>query len=214
MNKRRRKRNPRGQGERLRGELIDAATALLSELGNADRLSIRAVARRAGVTPPSIYRHFEDRQSLVLAVLEERFGEFNRFLAEAEAAASDPCDALRRRCHAYIEFAREHPGHYRVLFSTKVPIPSAGTDWGSAPSGERPRAGAVSFFALVEAIQRCLDAGAESDRDSSFLAVELWTVLHGVVDLHITYPDLPWPPAEEITDAVRTQAGLGKPGPP
>ncbi len=213
MNKRpRRKRNPRGQGERLRGELIEAATALLAELGDADRLSIRAVARRAGVTPPSIYRHFEDKQSLVLAVLEERFGEFNRFLAEAEAAGSDPCDALSRRCHAYLEFAREHPGHYRVLFGTKVPIPSvriAGR--GSARSGESPRAGAVSFFALVEAIQRCLDAGAESDRDSSFLAVELWTVLHGVVDLHITYPDLPWPPAEEITDAVRTQAGLGRP---
>ena len=63
----------------------------------------------------------------------------------------------------------------------------------------------------MDAIQRCLDAGADSDRDSSFLAVELWTLLHGVVDLRLTYPDLPWPAAEEITDAVRTQAGLGKP---
>ncbi|TMK29771.1 MAG: TetR/AcrR family transcriptional regulator [Actinobacteria bacterium] len=207
-----RKRNPRGQGERLRRELIDAATALLAELGDAERLSIRAVARRAGVTPPSIYRHFEDKQSLVSAVLEERFGEFNRFLAEAEGAASDPYDALSRRCHAYLEFAREHPGHYRVLFGTKAPMPS-GRHPGrrAAPSDERPRAGAVSFFALVDAIQRCLDAGAGSDRDSSFLAVELWTLLHGVVDLRLTYPDLPWPAAEEITDAVRTQAGLGKP---
>jgi AcrR family transcriptional regulator len=214
MNKRpRRRRNPRGQGERLRGELIDAATALLAELGDADRLSIRAVARRAGVTPPSIYRHFEDKQSLVMAVLEDRFEEFNRFLAEAEAAASDPCDALSRRCHAYLEFAREYPGHYRVLFSTKVPTPSLRNAGRGSASGERPRAGAVSFFALVEAIQRCLNAGAESDRDSSFLAVELWTVLHGVVDLHITYPDLPWPPAEEITDAVRAQAGLAKADP-
>jgi AcrR family transcriptional regulator len=215
MNKRpRRRRNPRGQGDRLRGELIEAATALLAELGDADKLSIRAVARRAGVTPPSIYRHFADKQSLVLAVLEERFSEFDRFLSEAEAAASDPCDALTRRCHAYVEFAREHPGHYRVLFSTKVPIPSVrNAGRGSASPGEHPRAGAVSFFALVEAIQRCLDAGAESDRDSSFLAVELWTVLHGVVDLRITYPDLPWPPPEEITDAVRTQAGLRMPDP-
>jgi AcrR family transcriptional regulator len=208
-----RRRNPRGQGQRLRGELIDAATALLAELGDADRLSIRAVARRAGVTPPSIYRHFEDKQSLVLAALEEGFGEFNRFLAEAEATASNPCEALSRRCHAYVEFARQHPGHYRVLFSTKVPVPSGrGAGAGSGSPGE-PRAGAVSFFALVKAIQRCLDAGAKSDRDSSFLAVELWTVLHGVVDLRLTYPDLPWPSAEDITDAVRTQAGLGTPDP-
>jgi AcrR family transcriptional regulator len=185
--------------------LIEAASDLLADVGDADRLSIRGVARRAGVTPPSIYRHFKDKRSLLSAVLEERFAEFDRSLAEAESGGSDPWEALTRRCHAYLRFAREHPGHYRVLFSTKIPMGS-GAGERRAGSGT----GASSFFALVEAIQRCLDAGAVSDRNSSFLAVELWSLLHGIVDLRFTYPDLPWPPAEEITDAMRRQAGLAR----
>ncbi len=109
--------NERGQGARLREELIEAASDLLAERGDPDRLSIRAVAAAAGVTPASIYLHFVDRKSLLRAVVAERFRAFGRRLSDAEASGRDPFDALRRRCRAYFGFAKEHPGHYRVLFS-------------------------------------------------------------------------------------------------
>jgi AcrR family transcriptional regulator len=199
----RRTRHPRGQGGRLRGELIDAASRLLAELGDADRLSLRAVATAAGVTAPSIYRHFADKRSLLQAVVDERFREFDGVLAQAEAGIADPFDALRRRCRAYLRFAREHPGHYRVLFSVTALGPK-----GVGTYAKGPHPGAASFFALVDAIQRCLDAGARPDRDSFFLAVQLWAALHGQVDLRISRPEMPWPPSEALVDATLADLGL------
>ena len=55
-----RRRNPRGQGDRLREEIISAASELIAESGDADRLSLRSVAKRIGIAAPSIYRHFPD----------------------------------------------------------------------------------------------------------------------------------------------------------
>ena len=67
-----RPRARRGEGHRLRHDLVAAASSLLAEMGDANQLSMRTVAAAAGVTPPSIDRHFSDKLSLLLAVLEER----------------------------------------------------------------------------------------------------------------------------------------------
>ncbi len=201
-----RRRHRRGEGARLRGELIDAASRLLAELGDAERLSIRAVARAAGVTAPSTYRHFPDKRSLVRAVVEERFRDFDRVLDQAQAGSSDPFDALKRRSRAYLRFAREHPGHYRVLFSaTSLGPRDVGT------YGKGPHPGAASFFALVDGVQRCLDAGGRSDREAFFLAVQLWIALHGMVDLRISKPEMPWPPMEALLEATLSDLGLTHP---
>lgn len=200
-----RKRNPRGEGGQLRRELLQAASALLAERGDADQVSVRAVATAAGVTPPSIYRHFSDRSSLLRAVIEERFREFDRLLDVAEKGSADPFAGLRRRCRAYMSFAEQSPGHYRVLFNTAALGPgSVGT------RGQRDHPGAASFLALVDAIQRCLDAGAPAaaDRTASFLAIQLWASLHGFVDLRITKPEIPWPAADTLLDATLTDLGL------
>jgi AcrR family transcriptional regulator len=110
-----RRRHPRGRGARRRGELVDAATRLLADLGDAERLSLRAVAAATGISAPSIYRHFPDKPALLRAVVEERFQEFDRLLDRAEGAGADPFDALRRRCRAYVRYAKDNPGHYRIL---------------------------------------------------------------------------------------------------
>ena len=61
--------NPRGQGERLRTALLDAARDLLLELGDQSKLSVRAVTARAGVTPNALYLHFADKEALLRAVM-------------------------------------------------------------------------------------------------------------------------------------------------
>ena len=201
-----RPRARRGEGHRLRSELVAAASDLLGRLGDPNQLSMRAVAAAAGVTPPSIYRHFEDKQALLVAVLEERWAELHALLGRAAATADDPFEALRRWCLAYLRFAEERPGHYRVLFSAAAPA-GVGDDPEHHP-------GAPTFFALVEAVQRCLDAGAPADaaRDSWFLALQIWLSGHGLVDLRIgqRFP-FPWPPAEAVLDAVLADLGLVRP---
>ena len=204
----RRKRAPRGEGHRLRSELIAAASDLLAELGDPNQLSMRAVAAAVGVTPPSIYRHFADKRALLAAVLAERWAEVHRLLLGAASESNDPFESLRRFCLAYLRFAEERPGHYRMLFSAAAP---AGiTD----DSDQHP--GAATFFALAGIVQRCLDEGAPAQpgRDSWFLALQVWLSGHGLVDLRIGHRfPFPWPPPEVLLDAMLADLGLSRAGP-
>src|SRR5947209_7398436 len=117
----RRRRAPKGEGHRLRGEIIAAASDLLADLGDPNQLSMRAVAAASGVTTPSIYRNFADKQALLVAVLETRWAELVRVIVEAASEVDDPFESLRRMGHAYVRFAEDHPGHYQVLFRTAAP---------------------------------------------------------------------------------------------
>lgn len=202
----RRPRARRGEGHRLREELVGAASRLLGELGDPNQLSMRAVADTAGVTPPSIYRHFADKQALLVAVLHERWAEL--YAALAEAVVDDPFESLRRVCRAYVDFAEEHPGHYRVLFSAAAPA--------GVTSDRVQHPGGPSFSLLVDAVQRCLDGGASAPagRDSWFLAAQIWISGHGLVDLRIgqRFP-FPWPPAGILLAALLDDLGLSRPAP-
>ena len=82
-----RQRNPRGQGERLRDDIIEAASRLLADPASPP-LTLRAVAREAGVAATSVYLHFDDIASLVLAVSARRFGELVR-LQDAAVGAEE-----------------------------------------------------------------------------------------------------------------------------
>lgn len=197
-----RHRNPRGQGDRLRADLIEATIELMARTGDPDEITLRAVARQAGVAPNSIYRHFEDRDALVQAACEELFAEFQQSLDDAAEGATDCFDELRRRGGGYAEYAMAEHGHYRVLFSSKTP--TAITDFGDS-------AGAQSFFRIIELIQRCIDAGAQPGADATAVAFDLFSSLHGIVDLRITHTFMPWPPMDEMLDRLQTRLGLDRP---
>src|SRR5258708_38995990 len=100
--------NPtRGQGDRLRADLVAAASRLLEEGDGEQTLSLRAVARQAGVVPQSVYLHFADRKALLIAVYEARFGELLDALGET--TGRDARDRLRAICLAYCGYAGQHP---------------------------------------------------------------------------------------------------------
>ncbi|MDQ3716011.1 MAG: WHG domain-containing protein [Actinomycetota bacterium] len=80
-------------------------------------------------------------------MVAERFSDFARRLSDAEAVGSDPFDALRRCGRAYFRFGKEHPGHYRVLFSASTLGPK-----GVGTHGKPDHPGAASFIELVETL--------------------------------------------------------------
>ena len=92
----RRARARRGEGPRLREEILAAATRLLAETGDEEAVSIRAVAEAVGVTPPSIYLHFADKTELIYAICEELFRKLDDEMAAAAAGVDDPLEELRR----------------------------------------------------------------------------------------------------------------------
>lgn len=182
-----RTRNPRGQGERLRTSLLDAARELLLELGDQEKLSVRAVTARAGVTPNALYLHFADKDELLSTVLEAAYGELRAFLQEAARSSSDPAGRLRSFARAYLEFAAQRPGIYRVLFMTKlregVPMPERD----SATAGQDE--GVDTFSDLLALVTACDPGGADQFTRSA----ELWAGLHGYVALKQVMPAFPWP---------------------
>jgi AcrR family transcriptional regulator len=114
-------RNRWGQGERLRAEILAAAGRLLGELGTVDGLTLRGVARQAGIAPASIYTQFADRAALIDALVaheHEHVADLMRQAGEAGAAA-DPGDhagIVRAQLYALCRYSLAHPGHYRLMF--------------------------------------------------------------------------------------------------
>jgi AcrR family transcriptional regulator len=186
-----RQRNPRGQGERLRDDIIEAASRLLADPA-APPLTLRAVARAAGVAATSVYLHFDSIESLVLAVADRRFGELVKL--QDTITETDPCLRVRAGCLAYCEFGLAHPGHYQVMFTNPLPLPEF-----AAPD-QMP--GWAPFQQLIEGVGECLGV-PPGDPEAFFTAQLIWAQLHGIVSLRISRPRFPWPPLElSVTTAV------------
>jgi AcrR family transcriptional regulator len=196
-----RRRNRRGEGDRLREEIITAASQMIGEAGDDSALTLRGVARRVGIAAPSLYRHFTDVDELKMAVVQRTFADFAAARDAATPAVGEPAAALLARCRAYLAFALANPGPYRYLFSQH------------APTGDpaRPPVSLPTFQALAESISRCQRAGlARAGDDPHWLAAQVWATLHGQVLLRLNAPGFPWPgPLEDMADqAVARLIGL------
>jgi AcrR family transcriptional regulator len=190
----RRSRSRRGEGATLRADLLAATERLMIETGRAEAVSIRAIADAVGVTPPSIYLHFPDKDSLILAVCERHFETFDSVIEAAGLSTDDPVESLRRRGQAYVRFGLENPEPYRILFMTR----NDSAQQRNVVVG----AGARAFQHLVDAVQRCIDAGAFRPVDPVLAATGVWAAVHGVTSLLISLPGFPWPDIETLVDHV------------
>ncbi len=101
----------------LRRALIDAARRLLESEGPT-ALSLRAVAREAGVSPAAPYHHFKDKGELLDAVAHEGWDMLNAQMAEAKAAATTIQDKLTGLGVSYVRFAQANPALYRVMYDS------------------------------------------------------------------------------------------------
>ncbi len=201
----RRRSNRRGEGARLRDDLIDAAGALLTETGRASELSIRAVAARTGVAATSVYLHFAGLDELKVAVAQRAFADLGAARDAATAGTSDPAAALIARCRAYADFGLAHPGQYRLMFGPDLPAAVFTRSYNAAGSASR-----TAYESLIDAIRHCQQAGAtHDDTDPARLAALLWPALHGQVTLRLDRPDFARPPLHEvITETVQRLIGL------
>jgi AcrR family transcriptional regulator len=185
-----RQRYARGEGDRLRTDLLDAAAELLATHGEIDAVSLRAVARRAGVSATAVYRHFDDHVELLREAVEHCWATFYEVLLTAGRVSDDPFVAFRSMGDAYVAYALAHPGQYRVLFSNKVDLGD-----GDAPGG------LAAFQLLVDSIAAMLAARSDP-RDPFFVAVQVHTWIHGIVDLCGSHPSMPWPATTELLDGL------------
>jgi AcrR family transcriptional regulator len=195
-----RRRAPRGSGEQLRDEILDATTDLLLETGHAKDVSIRSVAQRVGVTPPSIYLHFTDKDALLDAVCARYFEKLDDQMQAAAAGQPSTVDVLRAQGLAYVRFAMKTPELYRIATMGE----------GSPGSGVDLTLNSSAFAHMRAAVQGLIDEGIFSPGDPTALALEMWSVAHGVAALVISKPYLPWGDVEAFADRVLAAACCGR----
>lgn len=191
-----RSRNRRGEGTRLREELIASARQLLMTAERESDVSIRAVTRAAGAAPQSFYLQFAGLDELLYAVYAIEFGDLRQALTRAADGAEDPAAALLAVCRAYCDYALAHPGRYRVLTGVRGQLHD---DWEPAQMPGMP-----AFAALREAVTAALSA-AGRDADPALAASTLWACLHGIVTLRADRPAFPWPSLDDMIGSLVEQ---------
>jgi AcrR family transcriptional regulator len=189
-----RPRSRRGEGERLRDEILAAADELLVETASEDAVSIRAVADAVGVTPPSIYRHFPDKTSLLVAVCLHSFDSFAEVMREA-CDPDDPVKSLRALAHAYVHYGLDHPEHYRIMFMDRLEL-------SAEQYAEEMLSESSSFGVLIQVVRGLKASGLLRpelvEMDDFHLGVLLWSSVHGLTSLFVAKPNLPWVDREQL----------------
>ncbi|WP_024801072.1 TetR/AcrR family transcriptional regulator [Nocardia sp. BMG51109] len=188
-----RQRSARGSGAQLREEILVATRELLARTGNADAVSIREVGKLVGVSAPSIYRHFADKNALIETAVAQVFENLDTAVVAATDPGVSPVTRMRDQGMAYVRFALEHPAQYRVAMA--------------ATSDQGPRAvdlviGSGAFQRFSHTVREAMDAGTITPGDPLPVVLELWAAAHGVASLLIAKPYLPFGDAEEFASRV------------
>ena len=153
--------------------LLDAALRIVGTQGT-EALTLRAVARLAGVSQAAPYRHFANKEAVLAAVAEDGFRALMTAMRESVEASGDlPLARLRAVGIGYVTFATSHPSHFRVMF---------GRDLANRSAFPTLRQVAGDTLALVvEAIADCQRAGlVRSEEPAEDLALHAWSTVHGL----------------------------------
>jgi len=196
----------------LRNALVGTAVALARE-GGPEALVLREVARRTGVSAAAAYHHFASHEDLVQAVkaqsldlLAERMraaiaeqAAVAGQAATTQAASPDPAEAGRRQVRAlgwaYLQFAAEEPGLYRVTFGPRGRWPAAGTS-GPEPADTGP------FRLLAGALDELAAADPGVAKRRAGLEYVVWAAVHGIAVFLLEGPLVTAPEAqrEQLTE--------------
>ncbi len=175
--------------------MLHEAAALLDEGGEA-AVSLREVARRAGVTPTAAYRHFEDKRAMLAALATQGFEAFADAMQKAATESSEPFAEMGV---AYVRFAADHPSMFRLMFGPAV------ADRGRSPELVAAIAKSTSLF------DRGMKSRSDVTGDARVAALRSWALVHGLAML-ILDGMLPGYDAEVLARAVVGPKSDAKPG--
>jgi len=153
----------------LRDALVNAALRE-AELGGPEAISISALAKKLGVSQPAPYKHFADREALLLAVTAEAFRQFSALMREAISKPSKR-SKLSRFAQATLEFGLRRNGIFRLMFASRT--------MACAPKGSELHAAARETFTVLLDALEAPAVGLLRERS----ALKIWAALHGVVML-------------------------------
>lgn len=159
----------------LRAALIESALEIIEEIG-PQGMTIREVARRAGVSHAAPYRHFADKDELIVAVVEHGFGLLHHKMQVArDGAGDDPLAQFAASGDAYVDFALSYPTYYRVMFSGDL-LNSSGNE-------SLRHTSTAAFAQMKEDLRTCQELGVLREGDPMLQAISIVSSVHGFVQL-------------------------------
>jgi AcrR family transcriptional regulator len=157
----------------LRSALLAHAARILRDDG-LEALTLRAVARAAGVSQTAPYRHFADRRALMGAIAADGFRELHRAMSQAMEQGGGR-EGFKGVASAYVRFAQANPALYRVMFGPEVA--------NTADLPELASASRASLGFVQTGLEQLQAAGLVRPGDAAVMAVACWAALHGLVSL-------------------------------
>ncbi len=159
----------------LRQALIDAALVLIEEKGPTG-FTLSEAAKRAGVTPAAVYRHFEGREDLIAEAALQGYEIFSDLMEYAyQSGQPSALAALEATGRAYLAFARKHPGHYIAMFESGISV------------NHSPELAAIAGRAsgILEKAAEDLSQHIPANKrpPASMFSAHIWALSHGVVEL-------------------------------
>ena len=162
----------------LRNALVSLAVTEIARAG-VEKLSLRSLARQAGVSPTAPFRHFSDKQSLLAGIGIEGFKELARRLTEITEANPDIEERFIELGTTYVEFAQDFPVHYQLMFGAVL---------GDFSTSKALQEAAASTYAVLEATLAEMKHSQELDHDVATLGGLVWSTVHGMASLVINVP--------------------------
>ncbi len=163
--------NPYHHGN-LRSTLIEQGLALL-ETSAQGELSLRELARQVGVSANAAYRHFANKEALLVALAAEGFRRLNAAQVQAAMSSPDTEKAFRQSGRAYVQFAQDNPALFRLMFSR---LTSGNT------TEELSEASQTSFRTLQAAVSAVTGVPID-DQQTTVIAMGAWSLVHGLSHL-------------------------------
>ena len=155
-----------------RQRILDAAHAIFAESGLAG-LSVRAIATRAGLSTIGVYSHFKGKRGILLALYADGFARLGD-AADIPPQVADGADLVPLLVNRYIDFHRDHPAHYQLMF---------GMD--RSQLGDAAMAGSIakaSIERLAATLSRLLPSNLPADAALT-VTFRVWVLMHGYVSL-------------------------------
>ncbi len=173
------KNDERGNGANgLRRRILDASRHLLVSDGYQG-LSMRRIGRAVGYSATSIYLHFEGKDALFHALIDEGFSELHERLEKVAAGYEEaPVDRLRALCRGFIDFGLENPEYYEIMFMLHP-------ERMERYPAEKYRRARRNLDFLMMALAEGRTNGAFDVDDPRVSASTIWASLHGIVSLLI-----------------------------
>ena len=170
---------PADQHGEVRRLVLDAAIAII-ETDGAESLSMREVARRAGVSHQAPYHYFKDRSGIFAAISQEGFTALAQAFRQVQTDGTlDSTSPAKAGFSAYMRFAREHVGHFRVMFRADIS--------GLSTHPEAHQCAEDAFAELLNMVARTIGHSADP-QDALTFALMMWSQAHGLAMLVIDGP--------------------------